>query len=66
MLELGASDDVQPRMGMVDNSIVTEAVAALVMLGFQKTASEKVVKAILEETPTAAVEDVVRQALRRL
>ena len=66
MLELGASDDVQPRFGVVDNSILNEAVAALVMLGFQKSASEKVVKAILEESPTAAVEDVVRQALRRL
>ena len=66
MLELGASDDVQPRLGVVDNSILNEAVAALVMLGFQKSASEKVVKAILEESPTAAVEDVVRQALRRL
>ena len=66
MLELGAGDDVQPRLGVVDNSILNEAVAALVMLGFQKSASEKVVKAILEESPTAAVEDVVRQALRRL
>ena len=66
MLELGASEDVQPRLGMADNSVVTEAVAALVMLGFQKSASEKVVKAILEESPTAAIEDVVRQALRRL
>jgi Holliday junction DNA helicase RuvA len=40
--------------------------AALVMLGFQKTASEKVVKAILKESPTITVEDAVRQALRRL
>jgi Holliday junction resolvasome RuvABC DNA-binding subunit len=36
------------------------------MLGFQKTASEKVVKAILKESPTITVEDAVRQALRRL
>ena len=66
MLELGASDEVQPRLGVVDNSILNEAVAALVMLGFQKAASEKAVKAILNESPTSAVEDVVRQALRRL
>ena len=66
MLELGAGDDVQPRLGVADNSILNEAVAALVMLGFQKAASEKAVKAILSESPTSAVEDVVRQALRRL
>ena len=66
MLEMGVSDDVQPRLGVADNSILNEAVAALVMLGFQKAASEKAVKAILSESPTSAVEDVVRQALRRL
>lgn len=46
--------------------MLTEAVSALVMLGFQKAASEKAVKAILAESPTASVEDAVRQALRRL
>lgn len=66
MLELGGVDELQPRAGVVDNATSNEAVAALVMLGFQKGASEKVVKAILEESPAAAVEDVVRQALRRL
>ena len=66
MLELGGVDELQPRAGVVDNATSNEAVAALVMLGFQKGASEKVVKAILEESPSAAVEDVVRQALRRL
>ena len=66
MLELGGVDELQPRAGVVDNATSNEAVAALVMLGFQKAASEKVVKAILEESPVAAVEDVVRQALRRL
>jgi Holliday junction resolvasome RuvABC DNA-binding subunit len=36
------------------------------MLGFQKGASEKVVKAILSENPAISVEEAVRQALRRL
>jgi Holliday junction resolvasome RuvABC DNA-binding subunit len=36
------------------------------MLGFQKGASEKVVKAILQESPSIQVEDAVRQALRRM
>ena len=43
-----------------------ETVAALVMLGFQKGASEKVVKALLKEDPNIQVEDAVRLALRRM
>ena len=42
-----------------------EALAALVMLGFQKSASEKVLKAVVKESPSISVE-AVRQALRRL
>ncbi|MBR4996023.1 MAG: Holliday junction branch migration protein RuvA [Alistipes sp.] len=66
MLELGVDEDIIKPQSTADNAILGEAVSALVMLGFQKTASEKVVKAILSEEPMAAVEDVVRQALRRL
>ena len=66
MLELGGVDELQPRTGVVDNATSNEAVAALVMLGFQKGASEKVVKAILSENPAISVEEAVRQALRRL
>lgn len=66
MLELGAAVEPDMRRGVADNAILNEAVAALVMLGFQKAASEKAVKAILAEEPSAAVEDVVRQALRCL
>ena len=43
-----------------------EALAALVMLGFQKSASEKVLKAVVKESPSISVEEAVRQALRRL
>lgn len=67
MLDLGVS--VQTPMVAVaekGSAIYDETMAALVMLGFQKSASEKVVKAILSESPTITVEDAVRQALRRL
>ena len=43
-----------------------EAVAALVMLGFQKAASQKAVSAILKGSPTLAVEQVIKTALRML
>lgn len=36
------------------------------MLGFQKSASEKVVKAVLKESPSISVEEAVRLSLRRL
>ena len=67
MLELGADKDISPvAAANQSNEVVDETVAALVMLGFQKGASEKVVKAILNENPTISVEEAVRQALRRL
>jgi Holliday junction DNA helicase RuvA len=43
-----------------------EAVAALTMLGFQQSASQKVVIAILKENPDARVEEVIKVALKRL
>jgi Holliday junction DNA helicase RuvA len=67
MLELGADCDVAPVVaGNQSNAVLDETLAALVMLGFQKGASEKVVKAILNESPSISVEEAVRQALRRL
>ena len=66
MLEVGADIDIAKPVAAQDNEVLTEAVSALVMLGFQKAASEKAVKAILAESPTVSGEDAVRQALRRL
>lgn len=43
-----------------------EALEALQMLGFQKGASEKVLKQILKESPDLAVEELIRMALKRL
>ncbi len=43
-----------------------EAIAALTMLGFMQAASQKVVLAILKETPDAPVEQVIKLALKRL
>ena len=42
------------------------ALAALVMLGFARTAAEKVLRAVLREAPGASVEEIVRMALKRL
>lgn len=66
MLELGGEKFSDKAVVVGDNEIYDETVAALVMLGFAKAASEKVVKAILQESPSIQVEDAVRQALRRM
>jgi len=43
-----------------------EAVAALVMLGFARTAAEKAVRTVLRQSPSASVEEMVRMALKVL
>lgn len=52
--------------GPESGEVTEEAVAALVMLGFQKAASQKVVSAILKGSPLLAVEQVIKTALRML
>ena len=43
-----------------------EAVSALVMLGFPQAHSQKVVEKIARENPSAAVEAIIKEALRKL
>ncbi len=69
MIELGASDMMTPIIKGVtpqNSEIYNEALAALSMLGFQKSASEKALKTIFQESPDMAVEDAIRAALKRL
>ena len=49
-----------------NGTVAEEAVAALVMLGVQKAASQKAVTAILKGSPAMAVEQVIKTALRML
>jgi Holliday junction DNA helicase RuvA len=51
---------------MGNANVVEEAVAALVMLGFQRAASQKVVVSILKSSPIMPVEQVIKNALRML
>lgn len=67
MLELGASDLMLPEVTTTaNNAIYDEAIAALSMLGFQKSASDKVLKTIFKETPSISVEEAIRAALKRM
>lgn len=50
----------------VNNEVMDEAVSALTMLGFSPAPSAKVVKALLEEYAAMPVEQVVKEALKRI
>ena len=52
--------------GSGNGQIAEEAIAALVMLGFQKAASQKAVATILKRSPSLEVEKVIKDALRML
>ena len=43
-----------------------ESLAALTMLGFQKAASDKVLRALLKDNPDASVEEIIRLSLKKL
>lgn len=47
-------------------AVYEETMAALVMLGFQRTAADKAVVAVLRDDPAATVEQAVRAALKKL
>lgn len=48
------------------DAVHSEAIAALAMLGFARAASDKVVRAVMKESPGMAVEEVIRRALKKL
>lgn len=53
-------------MPTVSSEVMDEAVSALTMLGFQSSASQKVVAAILKENSSMSIEQVIKESLKRL
>ena len=66
MVDLKADDKGAGKDVVVNNESFDEALSALIMLGFQKTASEKVLKKIFKENPDLRVEEAIRLALKQL
>lgn len=66
MVDLTADDKSAGATAVVNNEAYDEALSALIMLGFQKGASEKVLKKIFKEDPDLRVEEVIRIALKQL
>lgn len=48
------------------NAAVEEATTALVMLGFTKPNVNKAISAVLKDSPSASLEDIIKLALKRL
>lgn len=46
--------------------VASEALSALVLLGFNKASADKVVKAILKEEPNCTLENLIKLSLKRL
>lgn len=63
VIDLGVDTNIP---ATVEEQELEEALQALQMLGFAKAASEKVLRTILREEPTATVEELIRMALKRL
>lgn len=51
---------------MTDHSVKSEAISALVMLGFQQAAALKVAEKLFKENPQITVEQLIKQALQML
>lgn len=66
MVDLKADEKIAGRDTAVNNESYDEALSALIMLGFQKGASEKVLKKIFKESPELRVEEIIRIALKQL
>ena len=62
----GGGSDSPALFGSTSNSATDEAVTALVMLGFTKANVTKAVTAVLKENPSASIEEIIKQALKRL
>lgn len=67
MLDLPSHDAAAVALASSQNSeVFDEALSALVMLGFTKAASEKVLRKIFKDAPEQSVEDAIRSALKQL
>ena len=62
----GAGTDNTSLFTTGPNSAADEAVTALVMLGFTKANVNKAVAAVLKESPSASLEEIIKLSLKRL
>ena len=66
VLNVAAVADAAPGIFAEVTENIDEAISALTILGYPKSACEKVVKAICRENPALTAEAIIRQALTQL
>ena len=59
-------DVVLPGIAAADSAVRDEARSALILLGFARPAVDKVLSAILKETPDIAIEALIKKSLKML
>lgn len=64
--ELHVSSGTPAATANINSGVRDEAVAAMTMLGFSPAPSAKIVTAILTENPDLPVEQVIKEALKRI
>jgi Holliday junction DNA helicase RuvA len=64
--KLGKEEGDEKLFMTTDNTVREEALSALVMLGFARVASQKVVDKLLVAEPGSKVEQIIKQALKML
>ncbi len=64
--KLGKGGAEQEIFNLQNNTIKQEALSALVMLGFAKSAAEKTLSTILKQNPNQTVESLIKEALKGL
>ncbi|HEX6729118.1 MAG TPA: Holliday junction branch migration protein RuvA, partial [Pyrinomonadaceae bacterium] len=62
--ELGAKDEV--RIGLPEDAVRSDALSALLNLGYQRSSAEKAIDSALSEGGEITVESVLRRGLRKL
>jgi len=62
----GGGVSTLPGLSVPNSAAMEEATSALVMLGFTKANVNKVLPEILKKNPDAKVEEIIKQALKRL
>jgi len=62
--ELGAHE--QTKAGLTEDAVRSDALSALLNLGYQRTSAEKAIDSALSEGGDVSVESILRRALRKL
>lgn len=66
MFGIGARTSESSAASAGNGAVYEETIAALSMLGFGKSASDKAVRAIIKENPSSSVEEIIRLSLKKL